>query len=160
MTDLAPVNQLPTEPGLDPVETRAVELAYAGASRRVIAEELGVGLSTLQRRIRTRPDFAAALESAAEEHSTIVLERIRDVPNTATDSARGRMTIEALRTYLELRWPARYGRHVTMDVRHLDMTQAITAARQRATQVFDSTAHLSPVATDCVSVAGAEADDE
>jgi transposase len=133
--------------------TDALRHAADGATHRQIAERTGVSVDSINRMKQRFPDFRNQLEQAMYDASVLDVEQLKEIPlNAAADPARARVQIEALSRYLELRWPNRYGKRVNMNVKTVDLTEAIKRARQRQAQVIDSTAETVDVSTDSVSV--------
>ena len=130
----------------------AIESAHAGETFKDIAEKLGIGRGTLLMIRRRDPEFAKQLDDAMFDGSTSILEDLKEVPYIEPDPARARVKLEALRSYLELRWPSRYGKQVNVNLKVLDMRSAIDKARQRASQVIDLYRDSTGVYTDRQSV--------
>jgi len=85
----------------------------------------------------------------------MVLEELKSVPWVENDAARARVKIEALRSYLELRWPHLYGKRLDITVKSLDMREALELARQRAAvrvQPVDNQGDNRALSTDSQSV--------
>lgn len=139
----------------DEIYSGALEKAEDGATYGEICKALKIGPRTLRHICREDERFRQQLEQAMEAASTMVLEELKNVPFSETDAAMARVKIEALRTYLELRWPHLYGKRLDITVRTLDMRQALDMARQRAaarTQAIDITSESQRISTDSQSV--------
>lgn len=132
-------------------ETASVLLAE-GKTLQQVADYIGIAFNTLTHLRRKYPAFRDELERAAFEGSTAILEQMRDIPFNEPEAARARVKIDALCRYLELRWPSRFGKRVDVTVKTLDMGDALAKARERAGNVYESTAYVI-AATDDVSVA-------
>ncbi len=122
------------------IRTKALELARSGDGYKTIADKLGIAVDTLQALRLMDDNFERMLERAMFQASPLILDELKEVPNTERDAAMARVRIEALRTYLELRWPERYGKRLDVTVRTLDMRGALESARKRAGITIDSQA--------------------
>ena len=118
-------------PRAQEIHDKALELASSGKIYKEIAKELKISPNTLRNICLDDAKFKSEIEQAMESASIMVLEDIKQVPYKEMDAARARVKIEALRTYLELRWPGLYGKRIDVTIRTLDMRQALDMARQR-----------------------------
>ena len=73
------------------VKPLCVDVALSGASYALIAEELGMSVSTLAKLRVENPSFDAALENAMLQGASIVLDELRIIPYTEPDVARARL---------------------------------------------------------------------
>lgn len=136
------------------IQATAIEQAETGATYQAIADGLGISIHELNAIRRANPAFRQMLADAMLEGSEHILEAMLKVPDTESkDPAWVRVKIEAMRLYLEMRWPDRYGKRMQVTVRHLDMSQALAKARERASQAHETQGKLVKVATDSQSVA-------
>jgi hypothetical protein len=142
----------------DDAKAKAIELADTGATYADMARTLRIGISTLIKLRRKDADFRDQLEHAMQAASHIVLDDIKKIPWEESSAQMAKVKIDALRTYLELRWPQLYGKRIDVTVRTLDMRQALDLARERVKrqgQVIDLHQSDYHVQTDCISVLGA-----
>lgn len=136
----------------------SAELALLeGLPLREVCERIGISINALARLRRKFPAFREALERAAYDGSTAILEQLRNIPWDEVDSQRARVKLEALSRYLELRWPERYGKRLDVTMKTIDIGDALTKARARAATVIESTAYTVH-ATDTETVAPSEGD--
>lgn len=142
-----------------------VDRVAAGDTRRKIAELMDVSVDTVHAMIARDDALRVEVERAEEKAASIVLDEIRAIPTRDDISAhRARVNIEAYRTYLELRFPSRYGKSINLNVKTLDMNKALEQARERASrvlegkaQVIDSQRQIEHTSTDTLSVDAATA---
>ncbi|MDE2103154.1 MAG: helix-turn-helix domain-containing protein [Patescibacteria group bacterium] len=145
---------------IDAQRDSIIDRAAEGATLRAIAEALGVNVRTLFDYRRAHPEFAAALERAAEDHAESWLDDLRqdvlnNLNNGVLDPAVLRVKLELARFYLEKRFPNKYGARVNVDVKHhVDISGALDRARARraAMQVIDGIVLSSVTSTDGQSV--------
>jgi len=133
---------------LDNESTRNLFLAVAAESGTFydIADLMGVSRSSVTRALASNPEFKAIYEAVLYAASEGLLERLREIPfQLGIDPQRARVQIEALRTYLELRWPSRYGKRLDVTVRHADMRGAMDRARARIEARAISATVIGPV---------------
>ena len=134
----------------------SAELALLeGLSLREVCERIGISNNSLARLRRKFPTFREALERAAYDGSTAILEQLRNTPWDEQDPGRARVKIDALSRYLELRWPERYGKRLDVTMKTLDIGDALSKARERAANTIESTAYVVH-ATERESVAALE----
>ena len=130
----------------------AINEAVTGATYRHIAELLGISRTELFNIRQADPAFRDALETAMFDGSTMVVEELREVPQNEPCPIRARVKIEALRLYLELRWPHRYGKQLNVTVKTLDMSDALAKARARISQPIEMQQVNAARSTDSQSV--------
>lgn len=133
-----------------------VDMLSDGATIGECAEAIGVPTSTISRLRAKYPDFSQVLDSAAFDGSVHLLEKLLQTPELEACPQRARVKIDAIRTYLEMRWPSRYGKRHNVEVTTIDLTPSIERARQRAQRVIESTAY-KVLTTDTQSVCTEEA---
>lgn len=133
-------------------QKEAIELAHQGETFRDIAAALKITPGTLLKRRREDPVFMRMMDEAMLDGSAMILEELRSIPYTEAHPGRARVKIDALRAYLELRWPSRYGKQVNVNLKVLDMRSAIDKARERASQVIDLYRDSTGMYTDRQSV--------
>lgn len=148
---MAKNSTLPAERRAQLLESACNLLEDSCPPLRTVATELGISPNTLRHLRRTDPEFREELERAAFEGSTALLDEMRETPYLEPDPRRARVKIDALRSYLELRWPDRFGKRLDVTVRTIDLGDAIAKARQRAGITIESVAY-EHVATDGQSV--------
>ena len=110
----------------------AFKIAATGVSYKQLCKQLHID-PALMRLIRAEDtDFDNKLSAAMESASILAVDEIRDIPYSEDNPHRARVKIDALRTYLELRWPRLYGKKLDITIQTLDMRQALDLARERA----------------------------
>lgn len=130
----------------------SAELALIeGLPLREVCERIGISINSLARLRRKFPAFREALERAAFDGSTAILEQLRNIPWDEPDSHRARVKLDALARYLELRWPERYGKRLDVTMKTIDIGDALDKARSRAANTIESTAYVV-AETDTISV--------
>ena len=133
----------------------ALDLAETGSTHKAICTQLGISINTLRGILRDDAGFAMLFRQAMEAGSTIVLEELKEIPYSEPDAQRARVKIDALRYYLELRWPHLYGKRMELTIKTLDMRQALDLAQARVKsrgQAIDMAKDNSGVYTDIQSV--------
>lgn len=115
-----------------------------GLSFDAIAAKIGISPTTIYNMRRQYPAFRMAVERAMEDGATAILEKVKEVVHDPLldkmDPARARARMDAARTYLEMRWPEKFGKRLEMTVKTLDLGDALSKARERAGITLESVA--------------------
>lgn len=125
----------------DQLQQTITDLLSDGASLQQVADAMGIDRMLISRLRTQYPEFAQALDSAAFEGSIHILEEIREAPYQELDPARARVIIDALRVYLEMRWPQRYGKKMEITHKTVDIGDLLEKSRRRAGILIESTAY-------------------
>ncbi len=132
------------------IKETAAELLATGVTLRQIEKDTGVSRSLIYKLRRQIPEFAAYLDQASYDGTIAVLEELKETPYLEENPHRARVKIDALRQYLELRWPERFGKRMEVRIKTIDIGNALEKARTRAGVTIESIA-CAVVASDSES---------
>ena len=147
---------------LDPHRETLREHAAKGWSYARMAIAIGVAPAAFVRYRQQYPDFAAEIDALLESSADGLLDAIRERyinQGEGFDPACARVSLDALKLYLEKRFPKRYGAQVQVRVDHtVDIGPVLARARARLMgQVIDGKVLSSALSTDGLSVVTAPA---
>lgn len=107
-----------------------VEIA-AGKTVKVCLLEKNITVYDFYSYLEDNPSASAAFEKALEFKSHGFADDIPDIADTDPDPARARVRIDARRWYASKSCPKKYADRVDINVKHIDITQALASADAR-----------------------------
>jgi len=106
----------------------------SGERYSVILERIGISYESMRAWRSQSPERRQQWDEARRESAAALLERMLDMVYNlgALDPARARVQLDSLKFLVEKLDPDRYGQRTRVDVRHIDMSETLRLAAERA----------------------------